>query len=73
MEFCDRGTLAHAVDVLRAQQQQSQQHADQQPAGSEVLPTTLVLLRDVALGLQAIHSKKIVHGDLVSAGLAESD
>jgi serine/threonine protein kinase len=79
MEFCDRGTLAHAVDVLRAQQQQQQQqqqskqHAKQQPAGSEVLPTTLVrpsfgyrLLRDVAVGLQAIHSKNIVHGDLVS-------
>jgi serine/threonine protein kinase len=70
MEFCDCGTLAHAVDALRAQHQESQQHANQQPAGCEVLPVALVLLRDVALGLQAIHSKNIVHGDLVSEGLA---
>jgi serine/threonine protein kinase len=62
MEFCDCGTLAHAVSSLR-QQQQGQQ---QEELSCQVMPEVLLLLHDVARGLQAIHSKNIVHGDLVS-------
>jgi serine/threonine protein kinase len=67
MEFCDCGTLAHVVSTLRQQQQQQQEEL-----GCQVVPEMLLLLQDVARGLQAIHSKHIVHGDLVSHFAADA-
>jgi hypothetical protein len=66
MEFCDCGTLATAVASLRQQQQQQEAEEEEQAVVCEVLPFALQLLHDVARGLQAIHSKNVVHGDLVS-------
>jgi serine/threonine protein kinase len=60
MEFCDRGTLSQAVAALRDEQKK------QQAAHDNVLLPILLLLQSVAWGLQAIHSRNIVHGDLVS-------
>jgi serine/threonine protein kinase len=61
MEYCDRGTLADAAASFCKQQQQQQQQK-----GCEMSVQVMKLLQDVARGLQAIHSKKVVHGDLVS-------
>uniref|UniRef100_A0A383VBH1 Protein kinase domain-containing protein n=1 Tax=Tetradesmus obliquus TaxID=3088 RepID=A0A383VBH1_TETOB len=62
MEFCDCGTLTNAVASLRQQQQQQQQQSDE--VECQVLPQVLLLLHDVARGLQVIHSNNIVHADL---------
>jgi serine/threonine protein kinase len=65
MEFCDCGTLAHTVATLMSRQPQSSQQQQQQ--ADHVMPLqVLLLLQDVARGLKAIHSRNIVHGDLVS-------
>jgi serine/threonine protein kinase len=61
MEYCDYGTLAEAVVKLRKQQQDNKPRADQ-----DLLAPFLPLLQDAARGLQAIHSRNVVHGDLVS-------
>jgi serine/threonine protein kinase len=65
MEFCDCGTLTNTVLFLRQQQQLPPQQQEEEVVCA-VLPQVLLLLQDVARGLQAIHSKNIVHGDLVS-------
>jgi serine/threonine protein kinase len=66
MEFCDRGTLAHAAGEIQARWQQQHHQQQQQQAGANVPLQVLLLLWDVARGLQALHSRKVVHGDLVS-------
>jgi serine/threonine protein kinase len=63
MEFCDCGTLAHVTAGLRQQHKQQVQ----QKRGDQVPVQALLLLQDVARGLQAIHSENVVHGDLVSS------
>lgn len=67
MEFCDCGTLTNAVACLRQQQQQQSDEVE-----CQVLPQVLLLLHDVARGLQVIHSNNIVHGDLVSRQVQHS-
>lgn len=72
MEYCDCGTLARLVAALRQQQLDHGQREDlgqqqrQSEAGWRLLPQLLPLLLDVARGLQLLHSRRIVHGDLVS-------
>jgi serine/threonine protein kinase len=66
MEFCDCGTLAGAAGDIQAKHKRQQQQQQQQAAGAGVPLKVLLLLRDVARGLQAIHSRNVVHGDLVS-------
>jgi serine/threonine protein kinase len=66
MEFCDCGTLSDAVQGLLSRQQEQQQQQQQQEEHTVPLQV-LLLLQNVARGLQAIHSRHIVHGDLVSS------
>uniref|UniRef100_A0A383VEV7 Protein kinase domain-containing protein n=1 Tax=Tetradesmus obliquus TaxID=3088 RepID=A0A383VEV7_TETOB len=61
MELCDCGTLTHTLDTLLTKRRQRRQ---QQQADPDMPVQVLLLLRDVARGLQAIHSRNIVHGDL---------
>lgn len=54
-EYCDLGTLSNIVSEW------SPGEGDE-----EQMILRLVLLQDTAKGLQALHSKNVVHGDLVS-------
>lgn len=55
-EYCDRGTLSSLVGKV-----------PMDPADDLQMLRLLLLLQDAARGLQALHSKSVVHGDLVSA------
>ena len=54
-EYCDHGTLSSLVGKL-----------PMDPADDQQMLRLLLLLQDAARGLQALHSKSVVHGDLVS-------
>jgi hypothetical protein len=54
-EFCDQGTLANLAATKWLPEQE----------GDEQMLRRLVLLRDAARGLQALHAACVVHGDLV--------
>jgi hypothetical protein len=54
-EFCDQGTLANLAATKWLPEQE----------GDEQMLRRLVLLRDAACGLQALHAACVVHGDLV--------
>jgi hypothetical protein len=58
LEFCNAGTLAAVAEGWRRDTGERDRH----------MLERLVLLRDVALGLQELHNQDAVHGHLVSAG-----
>lgn len=56
-EYCGKGTLDSVVSSWEGEEE----------GGARMLQR-LLLLKDVASGLQALHANNVVHGDLVRAG-----
>lgn len=54
-EFCDLGTLSNIASDWSLEHENDDQ-----------MMRRLILLHDAAKGLQALHAKNVVHGDLVS-------
>lgn len=54
-EYCDCGTLAAIASEWR-----------HEPESDQKMLERLALLQDCARGLQELHSRNVVHGDLVS-------
>ena len=58
-EYCDKGTLDSVVSGWEGEEE-----------GDARMLERLLLLKDVASGLQALHANNVVHGDLVRSSRA---
>lgn len=59
-EYCDCGTLAAVAAEWRSE-----------PESDQKMLERLQLLQDCARGLQELHSRNVVHGDLVGFGSSQ--